>query len=137
MLGLYLTGIIVPLLLALGLAALVGNELKRFVIEVPELRTAEHLRRFKGMVARNMYAALGQIILFIIPWVCYFVGITRQVLVGGEVLIILVLSVANFIVGQRLKKTEDAVRALPVDEELKAERDRVVKTWEKKPFPDW
>jgi hypothetical protein len=34
-------------------------------------------------------------------------------------------------------RTEAGLKAMPVAEDLRAERDRVVKVWMTRPFPDW
>jgi hypothetical protein len=136
--ALFLAGLIVPFIIALAMAVISGMEMKAFVAEVQVMRTAEQLARFKRLAARNMYGALLQILLFIVPWGVYIFGLSQQVLRQGEVVIIFVLSIVTFLVSMFLKKDEEAARALRVeDPDLRAERDRVVKTWMHKAFPDW
>jgi len=136
--ALFLAGLIVPFILALAITIMSGMEMKAFVVEVRVMRTAEDLARFKRLAARSMYGALAQIVLVLIPWGVYIVGLSRQALLQSEMTIIFVLSIVTILVNLLLKKDEEAARGLPVeDPELKAERDKVVKTWMHKALPDW
>jgi len=90
------------------------------------------------MAARNMYGALAQILLFLVPWAVYIIGLSQRRLAQGEVTIIFILSIVTFLVNLLLKKDEEAARAMQVeDPELRSERDKVVKTWMHKAWPDW
>jgi len=136
--ALFLAGLIAPFAISLAIIIRLGREMKDFVADMPALQTVEHLNCFKRLVARNMYGALAQIVLFLIPWVVYVFGLNYRALLQGEVAIIFALSIATFIANLRMKKDEEAVRHLPVeDPDLRAERDRVVETWMRKVLPDW
>ena len=136
--SLFLTGLIAPFLIALAMTAILGAEMKAFLREVPSIRTVAHLARFKRLAANNMYAALLQIVLFLVPWGVYIYGLNKGHLAQGEIGIILIASVITFFAAQQLKKVEADIRTLPVeDPQLRIERDRVVETWMHKLFPDW
>ena len=136
--ALFLAGLILPFAVILAMIVLFSRTMKAFVAEVPVMRTAEDLARFKRLAARSMYGALVQIVLFLVPWAVYVYGLSKQVLLQGEISVIFVLSVATFLFSLFIKKDEEAARSLPVEGiELRVERDKVVKTWMQKMWPDW
>jgi hypothetical protein len=115
-----------------------GSELKRFAEEVRTIASTSDIERFKAVVARQMYAALAQIVILAAPTVVFFVGIVRKVLGPGDILFIIIPSAIILLIAQHYKKIESAARELPVtDDMLRQQRDEIVNTWLKKPFPDW
>lgn len=136
--ALFLAGLILPFVVILAMTIQFSREMKAFVAEVPVMRTAEDLARFKRLAARSMYGALAQIVLFLVPWGVYVYGLAKQVLLQGEIAIIFVLSIATFLVILFRRKDEDAVRTLRVEDiELKIERDRVAEVWMHGMWPKW
>jgi hypothetical protein len=119
-------------------AVVFGSELRRFASEVTTISSTAHMERFKQVVARQMYAALAQIGFLGAPVVVFFAGVVRKVMGPGDVLLIIIPSAIILLLAQAYKKVETAVRELPVaDEQLRRQRDHIVDTWMKKPFPDW
>jgi len=115
-----------------------GSELKRFAAEVRTISSTADIERFKAVVARQMYAALAQIVILATPTIVFFVGIVRKVLGPADILFIIIPSAVILLLAQHYKKIEVAVRELPVtDDMLRQQRDTIVDTWLKKPFPDW
>ena len=115
-----------------------GAAPQRFVREVPRLASTHDIERLKQVVARQMYAALIQIVLLAAPPILFFVGLVRGVLGIGDVLLIIVPSTVILIVAASYKKVEARVRQLPTaDDELARQRNAIVNTWIKKPLPDW
>ncbi|MHB0939193.1 MAG: hypothetical protein ACYDCO_25730 [Armatimonadota bacterium] len=136
--ALFLAGLILPFAIMLAMIFMLGKEMKAFLAELPVMRTAEDLARFKRLAARSMYGALVQIVLFIVPWAVYLFGLSKQALAQGEVTIIFLLSIATFLAILSRKKDEDAVRSIRTEDiEMKIERDKVAKTWMQKLWPDW
>ncbi len=115
-----------------------GSELQRFAREVTGFSSTADIERFKGVVARQMYAALLQIGLLATPVILFFVGLARGELDPGDVLYLIVPSAVVILVAAAYKRTENRVRQIPaVDDELRRQRDIIINTWLKKPLPDW
>lgn len=114
-----------------------GAELRHFAMEVPRLESSHHLERFKQVVARQMYAALVQIVLLALPAVVFVVGITRGALTAGDILFVVIPAAVIILIAQVNRRDEARVRELPAEPTLTAQRDRIVRTWVRKPLPDW
>jgi archaellum biogenesis protein FlaJ (TadC family) len=114
-----------------------GAELRRFAMEVPRLESSHHLERFKQVVARQMYAALVQIVLLALPAVVFVVGIARGALTTGDILFVVIPAAVIILIAQVNRRDEARVRELPAEPTLTAQRDRIVRTWVRKPLPDW
>jgi len=131
------------LMLLLPLAAILnawwfGSELQRFANQVRSFSSTNEIERFKGVVARQMYAALVQIVLLIVPPILFFVGLARGALTPGDVVFIIVPSAVVILVAALYKQTEKQVKSIPAqDDELQRQRDKIIHTWLKKPLPDW
>lgn len=131
------------LILLLPLAAIVnawwfGSELQRFARQVTSFTSTHEIERFKGVVARQMYAALVQIVLLALPPILFFVGLARGALEPGDVIFIIVPSAVVIMVAMLYKQTEKLVKSIPAqDDELRRQRDAIIHTWLKKPLPDW
>jgi hypothetical protein len=96
------------------------------------------IERMKAVVARQMYAALVQIVLLAAAPIAYVVGLARGELRPTDALYIIVPAAAVIVLSLGSKRVEARARALAAaDEELARQRDRIVHTWMKKPFPDW
>ena len=115
-----------------------GSELQRFARQVRSFDSTAHIEAFKAVVARQMYAALAQIVLLAVPPILFLVGLARRELGPGDVLFIIVPSLVVILVAVLYKQVEKQVKAIPAqDDELRRQRDRIVETWMKKPTPDW
>jgi hypothetical protein len=115
-----------------------GSELQRFARHVRSIDSTAEIEAFKAIVARQMYAALAQIVLLIVPPILFFVGIARKVLGPGDVLFIIVPSLVVILVAALYKQVEKQVKSIPAqDDELRRQRDKIIETWLKKPLPDW
>lgn len=130
MAGCYALGIILSLAF--------GAELKRFLADVPELRSPVDMERLKRTVGHQMLGALAQIVVLLLPWALFGFGVVSEALSFRDLpLFVVVPSIVLFVAGQAMKKVERRVQEMPCVEELKAERARVVQTWKKRPLPDW
>ena len=119
-------------------AVICGSSLKAFLRDVSGLASTADVERFKRVVAGQMYAALVQIGILAVPPILYAVGLATGVLVPGDIVYILIPSAVIILVAQAFKKLESRVKAIPAaDEELVSQRDAIVRTWMKKPLPDW
>jgi len=115
-----------------------GRELQDFVKRTPTITSTTDVESMKVVVARQMYAALVQIVLLALGPVSYVVGLARGALRPSDVLFILLPSAAVLIMAATYKRVETAARSIAVsDDELRRQRDAIVHTWLKKPLPDW
>jgi hypothetical protein len=120
------------------LAVFFGTELQRFLRAVPALNSTADIERLKLVVARQMYAALAQIVILGLPIIIFFAGMKMGYLSPADLVFVIVPSAVILLIAQAYKKVEAAVRTMPAaDEQLRRERDRIVHIWLKKPFPDW
>lgn len=115
-----------------------GVVLKRFADVVGQIESGRDLKRFKRLAAWQMYLTLVVIGVYVIwtaalAW-AFFSGEFRFM---ELIRLMLVISPVLFITGQAHKYFERRVQRLPISDNLRAERDRVVQTWLHSPFPDW
>jgi len=115
-----------------------GRELRAFVAATSSIASTADIERMKSVVARQMVAALVQIPLLAASPILYVVGLMRHALQPGDVVFIIVPSAAVIAFSLASKRIEAAARELPApDEELRRQRDAIVRTWLTKPLPDW
>jgi len=123
---------------AIANALVFGLELRRFARDTPEIGSTHDLERLKAVVGRQMYAALFQIALLAGPPILFGVGLVLGLLSPSDVLLVVLPAAAALLVAAAFKRAEVAVRSIPaVDEQLAAERDAIVRTWLRRPVPDW
>lgn len=114
-----------------------AGELRRFLEEVPRLQSTHDLERFKRVVARQMYAALVQIVLLSAPLLLLVFGIVRGALAVPDVVYVLIPSLIVLAVAYGLRDAERRAKSIPASEDLVDSRDAIVETWLKRPVPDW
>ena len=115
-----------------------GSQLKAFLDQTPVFATYQDIVEFEKVVARQMYAALVQIVLLVAPGVVFVVGIFRHVLSAGDIVYVVLPSFGILALGLAFKQVENKVRSIPVsDPILEERRDHIVRVWNTRPFPDW
>ncbi len=115
-----------------------GSELGRFAARVPRLASTADLELLKRVVARQMYAALAQIVLLAAPIAIFFGGVVAGLLAPSDVVLVVVPSAVILLVAFAYKQVEARVKTTPADDpELARQRDEIVAVWLKKPLPDW
>lgn len=115
-----------------------GSKLKRFARRIRMFSSQDDIVRFQRVVAQQMYAALTQIVLLSVPAVLYVLGVVRGFLGVADLVFVVFPSLVVLAFGIAMKKVEQQVRRIPArDEDLTRQRDAVVTTWMRKPFPDW
>ncbi|MFN7974065.1 MAG: hypothetical protein U0166_17250 [Acidobacteriota bacterium] len=125
------------------IGAAIGNHLWAmlaliaFKRDVPCLTTERDLDHFRAAVARQMYAALLQIALLGGCPVLTIAGVGLRWIEPIHVVLLLPAWGVVLVMGLAGRRIEQTVRAIPVAEELRAERDAVVHTWRRRPIPDW
>jgi hypothetical protein len=126
-----------PALAALN-ALVVGNELARFLDSTPAIASTHDLERFKTVVAHQMIAALVQIALLGAPMLILFGGLLTGVLTPSDVMWVILPSLAILGIAALYRRGELRAKTLPAaDLELERQRDAIVHTWMRKPWPDW
>lgn len=134
----FLAAILGLSVVAIGNAVVFGLELRRFLEATPQLASSHDLERFKRVVARQMYAALAQIVLLVLPPVLYGIALLEGVLSPADVLLIVLPAAGVILVAAIFRRYEQATKAIPaIDPELEQARDAIVRTWFKRPVPDW
>jgi hypothetical protein len=115
-----------------------GLDLKRYSERTQILATRLDMLRFKKVVARQMYAALIQAVLLIVPLVIFFTGVSFEILNPSEILLVIVPSVIMIFVAVFSRRWEYRVKTIAAaDPEIEEQRDAIVRTWLRKPWPDW
>jgi len=115
-----------------------GLELRRFVDRTPVLASRLDMMRFKKVVSHQMYAALVQLVVLSAPIVIFAAGIMFKVLGGTDFLFIIIPSVVILVLAGITRRWETRAKTIPVaDPEIEAERNTIVHTWLRKPWPDW
>ena len=115
-----------------------GRELRSFVDSTPVLASTADIERMKRVVARQMYAAMAQILLLAGAPILFVFGLARGVLRPTDALYVILPAAAVIVFSLGFKRTEAAARSLEAaDDELARQRDRIVQTWMRKPLPDW
>jgi hypothetical protein len=119
-------------------AFIFGLELRRFVQSTPILTSTRDLERFKEVVAHQMIAALAQIGLLALPPVIYFIGLWNKVLEPSDIVYVVAPSLLILVVAGAYRGWEKRAKTIQTtDPELEAQRNAVVRTWMRKPWPDW
>jgi fatty acid desaturase len=115
-----------------------GRELRAFVDSTPVISSTVDIERMKAVVSRQMYAALAQIVLLAAAPAVFLFGLYRGALQAADVLYVIVPSAAVIVLSIGFKRVEAEARSLEAaDDELRGQRDRIVQTWMRRPFPDW
>jgi membrane protein implicated in regulation of membrane protease activity len=108
------------------------------VKRTPTIASTADIERMKAAVSKQMYAALAQIGLLAVGPVAYAVGLFKGALEPSDIVFIILPSAAVLAVAAFYKRVETAAKTIEVsDDELRRQRDAIVRTWLKKPFPDW
>jgi hypothetical protein len=115
-----------------------GRELKRTVRAIGRLQSTADLERYKRVVARQMSAALVQLVLLAAPPILFGIGAVTGLLGMKDLIYVVLPAVAVLLVAAGFRRVEAEARQIPAEsEELARQRDAVVRTWLKRPLPDW
>jgi hypothetical protein len=134
----YLSAILALPVIAVINALYFGHELKRFADRVPVLETPLEITKLRRLIGRQMYAALFQLLLLAVPPIIFFHGLINKLLTPVDLLFVIIPSAVIIVVAQLNRRHEARVRSLPAaTEELAEQRDAIVRTWVRKPLPDW
>lgn len=114
-----------------------GSRLVQYLRQQPHITSFHDMEKFKRLVAAQMYGALVQILVLILPGITFAAGFVLKVLGPIDLLFLIVPSAVVVLVGVYLKGIERRAQTLEVSEEFREEYARVVYTWIHKPFPTW
>jgi hypothetical protein len=132
--------VVAVLAVILGLGVLAGWRMRRFLAQTPALPSPEDLKHYRRLIAWDMYMALAMIALVVVAAIVLAASLYQGWLSRVEVLILLMPGgvILGTVRTLWTKPAEARVKEIPVsDEALREERDRLVKIWGSKPFPDW
>jgi hypothetical protein len=115
-----------------------GRLLQHYVQQTKRIRDMAGLAQFQKLVARQMYAALFQLVLLVVPMILYFIGIPPQILRFADIVYVFIPGGILIALGYHFKKVESEVCRIPaLGEDLDEQRLAVIKTWKTRPLPDW
>lgn len=114
-----------------------GSRLVQFLRQQPRIASFHDMEKFKRLVSAQMYGALAQILVLVLPGIAFAAGFVLKVLGPFDLLFLIVPSAVVVLVGTYLKGIERRAQTLEVSEEFREEYARVVYTWIHKPFPTW
>ena len=115
-----------------------GLELKRYAERTRALDSTLAMFRFKRVVAHQMYAALAQIVLLATPPVIFLIGAMLDVLDASDIFFVIVPAIGILVIAAFFRGYEKMARTIPAsDPEIEEQRDAIVRTWLRKPWPDW
>jgi hypothetical protein len=115
-----------------------GRSLQHYVRHTKRIDDMAGLARFQKIVARQMYAALAQLVLLITPIILYFIAIPIEILRFADIVYVMIPGGILMAIGYHFKKVEtEACRIPALGEDLDEQRLAVIKTWRTRPLPTW
>jgi hypothetical protein len=115
-----------------------GRLLQAYVRQTKRINDIAALALFQATVARQMYAALVQLVLLVAPIILYFIGIPTEILRFADIAFVMIPGGILIALGYHFKKVEvEACRIPAVGEDLDEQRLAVIKTWRTRPLPNW
>ena len=119
-------------------AIVLGLQLNPFLKRTPTIATYQNIVDFEKIVARQMYAALLQIVLLVAPGILFVIGLVRLVLAVDDFICVMLPALAIIALGAAFKMLENRARSIPVDDPvLEERRNYIVEVWNSKALPDW
>jgi hypothetical protein len=124
--------------LGLVLGVIMTLDLLSLLKEIGALESPTDLDHFKRVVKRQMYAALMTIVLAGCAAIALTVGFIQGSVEWTHTYPILALAGVYIVTGIWTKSVEARAKQIPTgNDEIQIERDRVVKVWMSRAFPDW
>jgi hypothetical protein len=115
-----------------------GRLLQHYARQTKRIDDMAGLARFQKIVARQMYAALVQLVLLLTPIILYFIAIPTEILRFADIVFVMIPGGILIALGYHFKKVEAEVCRIPaVGEDLDEQRLAVIKHWRTRPLPDW
>ncbi len=111
--------------------------MKAFLREAPAIRSHADLVKLKRLVGFQMYGALLQTFLLVVPFGLFFLGVYVGALATTDVRYAIVASVVALVAGLYVKSVEGEIRGMPVSDEFRHEFAEIIDVWMNKMFPTW
>jgi hypothetical protein len=126
------------LLAAAALAISLGLDLRRFLANTPVLTSISGVIAFKRAVTRQMYGALGVLLLGAAAVLVATAGLYFRLAEWSE-LPLLLAALAVFVAAAFwCRMAERRAKSIPaIDDEIAQHRDDVVRVWTTRPLPTW
>lgn len=126
------------LLAAAALAVFLGLDLRRFLANTPVLTSISGIIAFKEAVARQMYGALGVLLLGAAAVLAATAGLYLRLADWSEIPVFLAALGVFLAAGIWCRMVERRAKAIPVvDDEIARRRDEIVRIWTSRPLPTW
>jgi uncharacterized membrane protein len=115
-----------------------GRLLQAYVRQTKSINDIAALAGFQKIVARQMYAALAQLVFLVTPIIIYSFGVSTEILVFSDITLVIIPGAFLVALGYLFKKVEaEACRIPAAGEDLDEQRLAVIKTWRTRPLPNW
>jgi hypothetical protein len=115
-----------------------GRLLQRYVRQTKRIKDMDGLAQFQKIVARQMYAALVQLVLILTPMIVYFIGLPIEIFRLSDIMFVMIPGGVLLALGYHFKKVESETCRIPaVGEDLDRQRLAVIKIWKTRPLPTW
>lgn len=126
------------LLTATGLAIFLALDLRRFLAGTPTLTSISGVIAFREAVTRQMYGALAVLLLGGSASVVAVTGFYMRLPEWHELPVLIAAVTVFAAAGTWGRLIERRAKAIPViDEEIRRQRDDVVRVWTTRPLPTW
>ena len=126
------------LLAATALSVFLALDLRRFIAGMPTLTSVSGVIAFRRVVARQMYGALGVLLLAGSATLVAAAGLNLRVASWREVPVLLAAVVLFAGIGVWCRLVERRAKRIPViDDDIGQQRDRIVRIWATRPLPTW
>lgn len=111
--------------------------MKAFLRDIPAIDSHGNLVRLKRLVGFQMYGALLQTFLLVVPFGLFFLGVYLNALSTSDVRYAIVASAVSLLAGLYVKSVEAEVKGMSVAEEFRHEYAEIIDVWMNKVFPTW
>jgi hypothetical protein len=126
------------LVAAFALVVAAGLDLTRLRVATPVLRGPADLARFRRAIARQRWATLGVLALFIGAGVAILLGLLGGWCRPDDLPLTFAAGVPLLVVEWWLRYVEARFKAVPAaDPRIRLKWERALQEWEEHPVPDW
>lgn len=126
------------LLAAAALAVSLGVDLRRFLAGTPVLTSISGVIAFRRAIARQMYGALGVLLLGVAAALVATAGLYLRLAEQRELPFFFAALAVFLAAGVWCRLAERKAKTIPaVDDEIAQQRDDVVRVWTTRPLPPW
>lgn len=125
-------------LLGLVLLGWIILQINRFLASTKTISSDLEMDQLKSIAAKNMYVALATIPLLGGPWIMYLLGVAKGSFLVADYWLLATPSMGYPLLGLISTLLERRLKSLPTEtSELEQQRDRVLKCWKTRAWPNW